>query len=69
MIYYTLCVLHNSGWSPEFGDYDRETVVEERDEYPDLPTIIIATGSAKQSLINEAVAELNRKLKETIDNV
>jgi hypothetical protein len=57
-------VLH-SRWSPEFGDYDREVVESERDDYRsrdfkarDLK--IISTGD-KQSDIDAAIMKLNNK--------
>lgn len=68
--YYTLCVHYHFGWSPEFGDYDRSVVQQERDDFrwasqrpwkaKDFK--IIATGG-KQTEINAAVAAMNVKEK------
>lgn len=33
--YYQLCVRINDAWSPEFGDFDRECVEDERQDYRD----------------------------------
>lgn len=63
--YYTLVTLDdNDGyWKPQFGDYNRETVEYERDDYKDngyssRELKIIRTGD-KQADINEAVTKLN----------
>jgi hypothetical protein len=57
--------VEHSRWSPEFGDYDREVVEGEYDDYRsrdfkarDLK--IIATGE-KQADINAGIAKLNNK--------
>jgi len=57
--YYTLIVLFGDNWSPEFGDYDREVVVEEQDTYDrEFKTRIICTGD-RQFEITEAVRVQN----------
>tara|TARA_R110002072_G_scaffold273239_5_gene433971 strand:- start:8357 stop:9076 length:720 start_codon:yes stop_codon:yes gene_type:complete len=67
-IYYTLLVRNTPSepWLIEFGDYDREIVAEEREEYNEkgMITKIIATGEW-QSNITDAVEELNLKRKDT----
>lgn len=69
MAYYTLVQRIDGRWSIQFGDYDRETVAAEREDYKchydcgemirvkDLK--IIKTASAHQRLIDAAVAKLN----------
>ena len=68
-IYYTLAVrdypaagVTNRKWAAEFGDYDRETVEYEREEfrrnYPANCLRIIRTDGA-QAAINTAIAKLN----------
>ena len=60
--YHTLAVYEGGRWSPEFGDYDRETVEYEREalepQYRRRDTKIITTSDA-QSDIEAAVAKLN----------
>lgn len=63
--YYTLCTRDNGVWSPQFGDYDRDTVTDEADdlyygrEYKRRDLKVIAT-KPDQASINAAVAKLNR---------
>ena len=60
MAYYTLLTYENGTWSPQFGDYDRETVsLERRDCYSADETKILKTRTARQSEINSAIAALN----------
>ncbi|MQW73435.1 hypothetical protein GHK50_20930 [Sinorhizobium medicae] len=67
--YHTLVVIDGTPgcrWSPEFGDYDLETVKDERDDYLDRgwkrrELQIITTGDT-QAEIDAAVAELNKDL-------
>lgn len=61
--YYTLAVRDDGRWTPELGDYDRETVEYELDDYKyngykarDLK--IITTGD-KQADINAGISKLN----------
>jgi len=71
--YFTLCIREGATWSPEFGDFDRETVEGERadwlDHYTDAgkrrrkaDTMIITTryGSG-QADIDRWVADLNSR--------
>jgi hypothetical protein len=56
----------NADWTIEFGDYDRETVQSELDDYcdHDYPAAnlkIIRTADARQSTIDAAVAALNAR--------
>ncbi len=74
MTYYTLLIKQGDSFSPEFGDYSKETVEGEIDSLmgsynPDSDRfylkrdfkIIKTTG--KQSAIDAKVAEINSKLK------
>lgn len=70
MAYYTLVTRENktSPWFIQFGDYDRETAIEEmqisywtRNRDPNCK--IIKTKTARQSEITKAVAELNSKVE------
>jgi hypothetical protein len=60
--YHTLVIKEDGFWSPQFGDYDRETVESEADEYRrDLPSssILIISTNDDQASINQGVAKLN----------
>ncbi len=54
----------DSAWGVEFGDYDKETVQDEREAFrdtcPSANLRILRTGD-KQADIDSAVAALNRK--------
>jgi hypothetical protein len=57
--YYTLATLDDGVWSPQFGDYDRDAVLEERcNEYEGQRVKIISTGDA-QADIDTGIAALN----------
>ena len=53
-----------NGWTPQFGDYDRNTVVVEvGDSYRDFPKddiVIIPLPNARQSHCDNAVRVLNK---------
>lgn len=62
MAYYTLCSLDiaRGSWCPEFGDYDRETVEAELEEYRANGFLkshlkIVTTKTARQSDIDKAL--------------
>ena len=63
--YYTLAVRMNGEWSPEFGDFDRETVQIERNSYRQSPMgfaakdLMILISGDSQDEINDAIASLN----------
>lgn len=66
--YFTLAVYQATFagmmWCPEFGSYDRDDVVAEREDYRDhghraANLKIVRTASARQSAIDEALAGLN----------
>lgn len=63
--YYTLAVREGRRWGVHFGDYDLETVRDERidliegGEFKRRDTHIISTESADQGVINAAIADLN----------
>lgn len=66
-IYHTLAVKENGQWSAQFGSYDREDVVAEREDWLDADTDlgsrnikVIASGDA-QADIDAAIAALNAK--------
>lgn len=61
--YYTLAVRENGTWGAQFGDYDRETVAEEKIDYADHGYLardlkIIRTGD-NQTDIDAAIAAMN----------
>ena len=63
--YYTLAVREGGRWAPQFGDYDRETVDSEREEYRHKShkardMRVITTGDT-QAAINDGIAKLNAK--------
>jgi hypothetical protein len=56
--YYTLATFQNGKWAPQFGDYSRNTVVEEKnDSYKNTKWEIVKTTD-NQEAINEAIAKL-----------
>lgn len=62
--YYTLLAREHGLWVIEFGDYDKEVVQAERDEYRYIGRAardlkIITTPDAKQKTINAVVAKFN----------
>lgn len=62
--YYTLAVRQGGPrWSPEFGDYDRELVEAEREDYRDHDVkardLRILTTTPGQKAIVAAIAKLN----------
>lgn len=60
--YYTLLVRYEAGdaWKAAFGDYDRETVVDERDDsYADAAATKIIATAPDQASIDAEVAQLN----------
>lgn len=67
--YHTLCIIDGSPgcpWSPEFGDYDWDTVwaewLEMRDRGWKRSELEIITTGDTQAEINAAVAALNKDL-------
>jgi len=61
--YFTLAVREAGQWSPQFGDYDRETVEAERDDYRDhghkVRDLRIVQSGDTQAAIDAAIAKLN----------
>lgn len=59
--YFTLVTRKDGVWSPQFGDYDRETVVQEiQDSYSEFRNVdrkVISTAD-DQAAINAAVANM-----------
>ena len=53
-----------NNWTPQFGDYDRHTVIEEMgDSYADVPKadiVILPLPNARQSTCDHAVRSLNK---------
>lgn len=73
MAYFTLAIKsadHHNVWAPQFGDYDREVVVQERkdtySEFKNAEVKIIKTATSSQRLINEAISNLNGGTYHTI---
>tara|TARA_R100000458_G_C8203095_1_gene193014 strand:+ start:281 stop:547 length:267 start_codon:yes stop_codon:yes gene_type:complete len=61
MKYHVLLIEYNGRWYIEFGDYDRDVVLEEKsDSYADEKTKIITTTDVQKD-IDSAVAKLNSK--------
>lgn len=65
--YYILVVKQEGRWGVEFGDYDRQTVEQEREDVcyqHDGPqkqnTRVVMAASSKQAAIDTAVSKLNR---------
>jgi hypothetical protein len=63
--YFTLCTREADGvWSPQFGDYDKDCVRFELDDYAQhdykRKDLRIVTSYDDQASINTAVAALNR---------
>lgn len=63
MKYYTLCMYEHGKWRPEFGDYERDTVKAELDDFrdhgvkaKDLRIIVTDDTSAG---VEDGVAKLN----------
>ena len=60
--YHTLCVLLDGIWSPEFGDYKLDNVVQEGlDSWPDDKCKVIHTNTDDQADIIAAIAKLNKR--------
>lgn len=61
--YYTLAVREDGQWTAQFGDYDRETVQAELDDYVDHDyrkrDLRIVQSNDDQASIMNAVARLN----------
>ncbi len=67
--YHTICTRDGYRWSPNFGDYDRDTVQDElEDSYSDYhPACIrIISTPCDQAAIDAAVARLNATDPEAI---
>lgn len=61
--YFTLAVREGGIWGPQFGDYDREAVAAELDDYADHGTLkrdmrIVKSG-AKAADISAKIAAMN----------
>jgi hypothetical protein len=69
--YYTLCLLYKGAdtWSIHFGDYDKQTVIDERLDVLDgydadnIAAFKVISTKDDQPSINAAVAKLNSLLK------
>lgn len=61
--YYVLVTLQPNGdYAPQFGDYDKEVVKQEKlDEYSTEKSRILTVKGASQKATNEAVKALNEK--------
>lgn len=61
--YYTLAVREDGRWTPQFGDYDRELVEFERQDYRDhghkARDLKIVTSIAGRRFVEAAIAKLN----------
>lgn len=66
--YYTLVARTSTTepWTPQFGDFDKDTVVQEAEDMKDsgdFKLFKILTTSVHQKDIDAAVAKLNENLK------
>lgn len=66
--YYTLCTFDDGVWHPQFGDYDHSVVEDERSEYYEgcgysASRLKIVKSGVDQAAVDQAVAELNRRVK------
>jgi len=66
MTYYTLLVLDDDRWSPQFGDYDRDVVAEECHEYIQqgyrrAQIKLITLPDDRQETIDRKCALLNKR--------
>ena len=69
--YFSLIVRFTRGdrWAVQFGDYDRETVEAEAEEYGDAYKVKIIKSAPEQSAINLAVALQNAKLTPALEGI
>lgn len=69
--YFSLIVRFDRGdrWAVQFGDYDRETVQAEAEEYGDAYRVKIIKTAPDQSAINLAVALQNAKLTPALEGI
>ena len=63
MTYYTLLIKYENKWFIEFGDYDRQVVEEEAEEFNHRLKQKIITTSDSQPEIDRVVNELNNTTK------
>ena len=63
MTYYTLLIKYEDKWFIEFGDYDRQVVEEEAEEFSHRLEQKIITTSDSQREIDRVVNELNNITK------
>lgn len=67
-VYYTLAVLEDGKWAPQFGAYQKRVVMEERDDQyagghgVPLKNLKIITSGEKQSEIDAVIAKLNKAM-------
>lgn len=75
MAYYTLVTRDHAGatWFPQFGDYDKEAVVFEQDDYVTgsammkrSNTKIIKTKTVRRCDVDAAIAKLNQEHVELV---
>lgn len=64
--YHTLLAREHGRWAIQFGDFDRATVIAERDDYKDAGTYLlremkVITTGPRQAEIDAAVAKLNER--------
>jgi hypothetical protein len=61
--YFTLVIFENGSWAPQFGDYVRSVVQDERDDYREHDVLLkhmkIIKTTDDQASIDSAVAQLN----------
>lgn len=66
--YFTLVCREDGVWSPQFGDYNRDVVIAERDHYKEAGTykakdMVIIKTPAETIYVNARIAELNKDHK------
>lgn len=61
--YFVLLVKSDSKWEIQFGDYDRQTVMDKQRDYEEntiLQTKVITAHTDKQAIIDSMVNKLNQ---------
>lgn len=71
--YFTLAQRIEGVWYPQFGDYDRAVVDQERQDWRDAGTALasdlrVISSGARQADINAAIAKLNAAAQPDRDN-
>lgn len=60
--YHTLAVFEDGQWAPQFGDWDKDVVKQEREDSYDGQRTCIVTTDGSQAAIDATIAEMNAAL-------